>query len=180
MDRRRRGSSVGVADSPSAGAMATTGPQPSATAAHDDPATSTGRDERTQEALARSRELRARSRQLLANTQRIAPAAAAVVRARRRAGIGNGPQPGGQQLTAALDRQVEEAKAARARLAALAADLATTEDNVAHVHDQLAARYPENAARYHQAADGARGAARRAREFQRTATDGTTGISSGS
>jgi hypothetical protein len=38
-----------------------------------------------------------------------------------------------------LDQQIGCAKATRVRLAALAAELADTEDNVARVHDQLAA-----------------------------------------
>jgi hypothetical protein len=153
--------------------MATSDPQPAATAAQADQATAEGCDDKTEQALAHSRELRARSHQLLAKADRIAPAS----RARVRAGLGNGPRPGGQQRgpTTDLYEQVEYAKTARARLARLAADLADTEDYVAHVHDQLAIQDPGNAARYQRAADEARQAARRAREFQRTVTDGTTG-----
>lgn len=144
--------------------MTTSNQQPPAGAAHDDLVTSPGCDERTLEALARSRELRARSHQLLGRGQTIAPA-----------GTGGGPRPGGQpplRITA-LDQQVEYAKVTRARLAALAAELAATEDKVAYVHDQLAAEDPENAARYRRAADDARRAARRAREFQGNVTDST-------
>lgn len=156
--------------------MATSDPQPTATAAQADQATAGGCDDRAEQALAHSRELRARSHQLLAKADRIAPAAAAASRARLRAGTGNGPRPGGQRgPTTDLYEQVEYAKTARARLARLAADLANTEDYVAHVHDQLAIQDPGNAARYQRAADEARQAARRAREFQRTVTDGTTG-----
>jgi hypothetical protein len=157
--------------------MATSDPQPAATAAQADPATARGCDDRAEQALAHSRELRARSHQLLAKADRIAPAAAAASRARLRAGAGNGPRPGGQQRgpTTDLYEQVEYAKTARARLARLAADLANTEDYVAHVHDQLAIQDPGNAARYQRAADEARQAARRAREFQRTLIDGATG-----
>lgn len=147
--------------------MATSDQRPPARAAQDSPVTFPGRDQGTQDALARSRELRAHSQQLLARAQTIAPAPR---RAHRRAGTGSGPRPGGQQLTATSDEQVEYARAARARLAALAAELADTEDRVARVHDRLAAEDPANAARYRRAADEARRAARRAREFQRNAT----------
>ena len=154
--------------------MTTSNQQPPAGAAHDDLVATTGCDERTLEALARSRELRARSHQLLGRGQTIAPAAAVTSRARRQAGTGGG-LPGGQpplRITA-LDQQVEYAKVTRARLAALAAELAATEDRVAYVHDQLAAEDPENAARYRRVADDARRAARRAREFQGNVTDST-------
>lgn len=156
--------------------MATSDQQPPARAAHDNPVSSTDRDERTEEALARSRELRTRSRQLLAKAHHTAPPAEAPSRARRQPGTGSGPPPGGQPLpvTTALDQQIEFARSTRARLAALAAELANTEDHVARVHDQLATEDPEHAARYRKAADEARQAARRAREFQRNATDGTT------
>ena len=156
--------------------MATSDQQLPARAAKDAPVTYTGRDDRTQEALARSRELRSRSQQLLAKAQRIAPAAEATSSARRQAGTGSGPRPGGQRRprTTTLDQQIEHAKATRVRLASLAAELANTEDNVARVHDQLAADDPANAARYRKAADEARQAACRAREFQRNATDATT------
>jgi len=97
-----------------------------------------------------------------------------VSRERHQTATGTGPRPGGQELAVAHERQAEAAKAARAHLAALAADLATHEDNVARVHDQLAAEDPGNAPRYRRIADEARHAAHRAREFQRTATDGAT------
>jgi hypothetical protein len=178
MDRGGAGSGAREAEFSPGGPMTASDQQPPARVAHDAPVTAR-RDDRTQQALARSRELRARSRQLLGRAQRITPAAAAVSRDRRDTGTGSGPRPGGQprRRTTTLDQQVEYAKAIRARLAALATELAATEDNVAYVHDQLAAGNPENAARYRRAADEARRAACRAREFQRNVTAGTTAIS---
>ena len=151
--------------------MATNDQRPPARATHDDPVASAGRDDRTRAALARSRELRERSQQLIAKAQHIVPAAMPMSRARRRAGTGSGLRVGGQprSRSTTLDQQIEYARATRARLATLAADLADTEDNVARVHDQLATEDPGNAARYRKAADEARRAASRAREFQRNA-----------
>src|SRR5262245_44975956 len=111
MDRRGAGSGTGRPILPGA-PMTTSNQQPPAGAAHDDLIASTGCDERTLEALARSRELRARSHHLLGRGQTIAPAAAVTSRARRQAGTGGGPRPGGQpplRITT-LDQQVEYAK----------------------------------------------------------------------
>lgn len=151
--------------------MAASREQPPAGAAPPD-AAAADRDDRPGEALARSRELRARSQRLRARSQRLTRAHTTGSRPSRRAGPGAGPRLAGQQprrLTRDLEEQVQWARATRARLAELAAELAATEETVAYIHDQLAAKDPENAARYRRAADDARRAIRRIRDYQRNA-----------
>ena len=145
--------------------------QPPDWAAPQDPAAA-GRGDRSGEALARSRELRARSQQLLARSQHLTQTHAAGSGSPRRAGPAEDPPLAGPQprpFIGDLEEQVEQARTTRARLAALAADLAATEETVAYLHDQLAARDPRNAARYRRAAEEARRAVRRIRDYQRNA-----------
>jgi len=151
--------------------MASGREQPPDWAARQDLA-ATGLGDRSGEALARSRELRARSQRLLARSQHLTQAHAAESGPPRRAVPAEAPRLTGQQprrFTHDLEEQVEQARVTRARLAALAADLAATEESVAYLHDRLAAKDPKNAARYRRAADEARRAVRRIRDYQRNA-----------
>jgi hypothetical protein len=155
--------------------------EPAAGVTRDDPPTSEGLRDQKVKALARSRELRARSRRLRARCKCLDRAAAAhrpaAASHEPQAGARNTGRPSGRQppgLTADLDEQVRHAKAPRVRLAALAADLAETEESVAHAHDQLAIKDPKNAVQYGRTADAARQAARHLREFLRNTTENAT------
>ena len=145
----------------------TTRPQPPpAAAARDDPPAA-GRDDRTEQALARSRAIRQKgNRQIQAAREHAAAA-------RRRGGPNARSGPAAQDPAARLldaGEQIERARQARARLAALAAKLVRTEETIAHIHDDMAERDSPHAAQYRRAADDARQAAARARDIQRDAT----------
>jgi hypothetical protein len=138
---------------------------PPAKAAGDDLPAAAGRDDRTEQALARSREIREKgTRQIQAARERAATA--------RRPGPNARSGPIAPDPPARLTdarHQVERSRQARADLAALAARLAQTEETVAHIHDEMARRDSRRAARYRRAAEDARQAARRAREIQSNA-----------
>jgi hypothetical protein len=144
--------------------MATRRKPPPAKAAGDDPPAAAGRDDRTEQALARSREIREKGRpQIQAAREHVATAR------RRRAGPSVGSLPVVQDQAVGLfdvSEQIERSMQARARLAAVAGEQVQTEEAVANVHDGLAVRDSRRAAQYRQAADDARQAALRAREIQ--------------
>lgn len=144
--------------------MATRRKPPPANAAGDDPPVTAGLDDRTEQALARSREIREKGRpQMQAARERVAAARG------RRAGPKVRSLPVVQEPAVGLvdaSEQIERSMQARARLAAVAADLVQTEEAVAHVHDKLALHDSRRAAQYRRTADDARQAARRAREIQ--------------
>jgi hypothetical protein len=153
--------------------MATRPQPPPAKAAGDDPPAAAGRDDRTEQVLARSREIREKGRaQLQAARLHIAAAQG------RRAGPSAGSRPAVPDPPARLidaREQIERCRQARARLAALAAEVVQTEEAVAHIHDQMAARDSRHAAQYRRAADDARHAACFARAVQRTAAGSDLG-----
>jgi hypothetical protein len=144
----------------------TTRPQPPpAAAARDDPPAA-GRDDSTEQALARSRAIRQKgNRQIQAAREHAAAA-------RRRGGPNARSGPVQESAARLIDarEQIERARQARARLAALAAKLVRTEETIAHIHDDMAARDSPHAAQYRRVADDARQAAARARDIQRDAT----------
>jgi hypothetical protein len=143
--------------------MATRRKPPPAKAAAEDPPAAAGRDDRTEQALARSREIREKGRpQIQAAREHVATAR------RLRAGPSVRSLPSVQDQAVGLfdaSEQIERSMQARARLAAVAGELVQTEEAVANVHDGLAVR-DSRRAQYPQAADDARQAARRAREIQ--------------
>lgn len=135
-----------------------------ASAAGDNPPAA-GRDDSTGQALARSREIRGKARlQIQAARECVAAAR------RRRSGPGAtdswpiAPDPVARRIGAG--EEIERAKQARARLAALAARLVQTEETVARIHEEMAGRDSRRAAQYLRAADDARQAACFAREIQ--------------
>ena len=144
--------------------------QPLPAVAGDEPPAAAGRDDSTEQALARSRGIRERgNRQIQAAQERVAAA-----RNRR---DGPGPRSGPvakdpmDRVAEVLDasEEIERSRQARVRLAKLAGELVKTEETVAHIHDEMANRDSGNAAQYRRAADDARRAACRAREIQRNA-----------
>jgi hypothetical protein len=145
--------------------MATRRKPPAAKAAGYDLPAAAGRDDRTEQALARSREIREKGRrQIQAARERVATA--------RRPGPNAGYGPIAQDPSAGLTdarEQIERSRQARADLAALAARLVHTEETVAHIHDEMARRDSRRAAQYRRAAEDARQAACRAREIQSNA-----------
>jgi hypothetical protein len=142
--------------------------QPPGRAAGDDPPVAAGRDDSTEQALARSRAIRKQGdRQMQASREYLA--------ATRRSGPGAGPRSSAQDPAARLidaGEQIERSRQARANLAALAAKLVQTEEAAARLHDKIADRDPPHAAEYRRAAEDARQAADRAREIQRDADPG--------
>ena len=165
MDRRSAGS-VTVQPILPGGPMAIRHEPPSAAAAGDDAPAAAGRDDRTEQALARSREIREEgNRQVQAAREYVATV-------RKRPGTGVRFWPAAQDSAApplSVSEEVERSRQARARLAELAAKLVQTEETVAHIHDEMAGRDARRAAQYRRAADDARQVARRVREFQRNA-----------
>lgn len=136
---------------------------PNAAAAGDDPPAAAGRDGSIEQALARSREIRNKG-------YRQMQAAWAPTPTMRRSGPGVMSGSVAQDSAAGLisvDEEIERTRQARARLAAVAGDLAQTEENVACVHERMARRGSPRAAQHLRAAGHARQAARRAREIQR-------------
>jgi hypothetical protein len=137
-----------------------------ARAAGNDRSAAAARDDRTEQVLARSREIREKgSRYVQTARERVAVT-------RRWPGASTGSFPIVQDPADRLidaSEQIECSKQARARLAALAADLVQTEEAIARIHDQMAGRDSQRAAQYRRAADDARRAACRAREIQHNA-----------
>lgn len=148
--------------------MASRHQPPPATAGAYPPA-GVGPDDRTRQALARSREIRQKgNRQMQAARERVA--------AVRRPWNGPGARPGPAvqdpvAVVLNVGEEIERARQARARLAEMAAELVQTEESVARIHDEMADRDSRRAAQYRRAAGDARQAARRAREIQRDATE---------
>ena len=146
--------------------MATRDQPPPASAAGDDAPAAADRDDRAEQALARSRELRKQGRLLVEEAQERMAAA------QRRSGPSARSRPNDQEPAARLldaDDQIERSRQARAHLAEVATKLVQAEEAVARIHDQMAGRDSGNAAQYRRTADHARQAPRRARDIQRDA-----------
>jgi hypothetical protein len=150
--------------------MATRDRPPPAAAAGDDQPAAAGRDEGTEQALARSRGIREQAnRRIQAAREHLATAR------RRRFGPSAGSWPAAQvpaAQPAGGDEEIERSRRARARLAEMAATLAESEQTVVRIHDEMARRDSRHAAQYRRTADDARQAARRARDNQRDADPG--------
>jgi hypothetical protein len=137
-----------------------------ARAAGDAPSAAAGRDDRTEQVLARSREIREWGRRYVQAAREL------VAVTRRWPGASAGSLPIAQDPADRLvdaREQIECSRQARARLAVLAADLVQTEEAIARIHDQMAGRDSRRAAQYRRVADDARRAACRAREIQHNA-----------
>jgi chromosome segregation ATPase len=146
--------------------MATRPQPPNAAAAEDESRAATGRDDRTEQALARSREIREQTNRQIQEVREQAATA------RKRPDTVASSWPAAQDSATRLlsaSEEIERSRQARARLAELAARLVQTEETVAHIHDEMAGRDSGRAAQYRRAADDARQAACRAREIQRNA-----------
>ena len=147
--------------------MATRPQPPNVAAAGDNPRAAAGRDDRTEQALVRSREIREKgNRQIQAVREHVATV--------RRVGPGARSGPAAQDPAARhldVGEEIERSRQARAHLAAMAARLVRTEEAVARIHDEMASSDSGHAAQYRRAADDARQAARRAREIQRDAAE---------